>query len=129
VREITYRQAVNEALDEEMQRDPMFSCWEKKLLNTTAPTRSARTARTSWDPSVCSTRRLAKAGLLAGIGAAMVAAPVVEFMTFSRLRWLDQVVNNAPNMLTMSGGNSIFLSFFGVPMGPPTSWEQRISRY
>jgi pyruvate dehydrogenase E1 component beta subunit len=55
-----------------------------------------------------------------GIGAAMVGLrPVVEFMTFSfSLVAFDQVVNNAPNMLTMSGGQFNIPIVFRGPNGP-----------
>ena len=55
-----------------------------------------------------------------GIGAAMVGLrPIVEFMTFSfSLVAFDQVVNNAPNMLTMSGGQFNIPIVFRGPNGP-----------
>ena len=55
-----------------------------------------------------------------GIGAAMVGLrPIVEFMTFSfSLVAFDQVVNNAPNMLTMSGGQFNIPITFRGPNGP-----------
>src|SRR5437763_8552074 len=47
-----------------------------------------------------------------GIGAAMVGLrPIIEFMTFRfSLVAFDQVVNNAPNMFTLSGGQ------FNIPI-------------
>jgi len=55
-----------------------------------------------------------------GIGAAMVGLrPIVEFMTFSfSFVAFDQVVNNAPNMLTMSGGQFNIPITFRGPNGP-----------
>lgn len=55
-----------------------------------------------------------------GIGAAMVGLrPIVEFMTFSfSLVAFDQVANNAPNMLTMSGGQFNIPIVFRGPNGP-----------
>ena len=45
--------------------------------------------------------------------------PVVEFMTFSfSLVAFDQIVNNAPNMLTMSGGQFNIPIVFRGPNGP-----------
>jgi pyruvate dehydrogenase E1 component beta subunit len=54
------------------------------------------------------------------IGAAMAGLrPIVEFMTFSfSLVAFDQVVNNAPNMLTMSGGQFHIPIVFRGPNGP-----------
>ena len=59
---------------------------------------------------------IAEAGFAGlGVGAAMAGLrPIIEFMTFSfSLVAFDQIVNNAPNMLTMSGGQ------FHVPDGFP----------
>ena len=55
-----------------------------------------------------------------GVGAAMVGLrPIVEFMTFSfSFVAFDQVVNNAPNMLTMSGGQFNIPITFRGPNGP-----------
>jgi len=45
--------------------------------------------------------------------------PIIEFMTFSfSLVAFDQVVNNAPNMLTMSGGQFNIPITFRGPNGP-----------
>src|SRR5512132_1770011 len=55
-----------------------------------------------------------------GIGAAMVGLrPIIEFMTFSfSLVAFDQVVNNAPNMFMMSGGQFNIPITFRGPNGP-----------
>jgi pyruvate dehydrogenase E1 component beta subunit len=55
-----------------------------------------------------------------GVGAAMVGLrPIVEFMTFSfSFVAFDQIVNNAPNMLTMSGGQFNIPITFRGPNGP-----------
>jgi pyruvate dehydrogenase E1 component beta subunit len=55
-----------------------------------------------------------------GVGAAMCGLrPIIEFMTFSfSLVAFDQVVNNAPNMLTMSGGQFNIPITFRGPNGP-----------
>jgi hypothetical protein len=39
MREITYREALNEAMREEMERDPASSSWAKRSATTRAPTR------------------------------------------------------------------------------------------
>ena len=55
-----------------------------------------------------------------GIGETMVGLrPIIEFMTFSfSLVAFDQVVNNAPNMFMMSGGQSNMPITFRGPNGP-----------
>ena len=48
--------------------------------------------------------------------------PIIEFMTFSfSLVAFDQVVNNAPNMFTMSGGQFNIPITFRGPNGPRAS--------
>jgi pyruvate dehydrogenase E1 component beta subunit len=64
---------------------------------------------------------IAEAGFAGlGIGAAMVGLrPIIEFMTFSfSMVAFDQIVNNAPNMLTMSGGQFSVPIVFRGPNGP-----------
>jgi pyruvate dehydrogenase E1 component beta subunit len=55
-----------------------------------------------------------------GVGAAMCGLrPIVEFMTFSfSLVAFDQVMNNAPNMMMMSGGQFKVPITFRGPNGP-----------
>src|SRR5512136_3398487 len=104
---ITYRDALNQALREELRRDPtVFLMGEevgfyqgaykvsKGLLEEFGPQRVLDTPITE----------LGFTGL--GVGAAMVGVrPIVEMMTFNfSLLALDQIVNSAAKMLYMSGG-------------------------
>ncbi len=113
MREITYRQAVNEALAEEMERDPgIFLMGEEVALYNGAYKVSQGLLERFGARRVIDTP-ISEAGFAGlGVGAAMAGLrPVVEFMTFSfSLVAFDQVCNNAPNMATMSGGQ------FGVPI-------------
>ena len=121
---ITYREALNQALREEMRRDErVFLMGEevgfyqgaykvsKGLLEEFGPERVLDTPITE----------LGFTGL--AVGAAMAGLrPVVEMMTFNfSLLALDQIVNSAAKMLYMSGGQ------FRVPMvirGPGGSAHQ-----
>jgi pyruvate dehydrogenase E1 component subunit beta len=121
---ITYREALNQALREEMRRDGhVFLMGEevgfyqgaykvsKGLLDEFGPERVLDTPITE----------LGFTGL--AVGAAMAGLrPVVEMMTFNfSLLALDQIVNSAAKMLYMSGGQ------FPVPMvirGPGGSAHQ-----
>lgn len=104
---MTYREALNQALAEEMTRDPdVFLMGEevgmyngaykvsKGLLDKFGETRVVDTPITE----------LGFAGL--GVGAAMVGLrPVIEFMTFNfSLLAVDQVFNTAAKMHYMTGG-------------------------
>ena len=103
----TYREALNDALREEMERDPnVFLMGEevglyngaykvsKGLLDLFGPKRVVDTPITE----------LGFAGL--GVGAAMVGLrPVIEFMTWNfSILAADQVLNSAAKLLYMSGG-------------------------
>ncbi len=118
---ITYREALNAALDEEMTRDDkVFLMGEevgeydgaykvsKGLLDKFGPRRVLDTPITE----------LGFTGL--GVGAAMAGLrPVVEWMTHNfALLALDQVVNNAAKMRYMSGGQFTMPIVFRGPNGP-----------
>ena len=87
---------------------------QRRLQSEPGPARSFRAERIIDTPI----SENGFAGL--GIGAAMVGLrPIVEFMTFSfSLVAFDQMVNNAPNMLTMSGGQFNIPITFRGPNGP-----------
>jgi pyruvate dehydrogenase E1 component beta subunit len=110
---VSYRDALNQALREEMRRDPeVFLMGEevgvyqgaykvsRGLLEEFGPTRVVDTPITE----------LGFAGV--GVGAAMVGLrPVIEFMTWNfALLAIDQVINSAAKMRYMSGGQ------VGVPI-------------
>ena len=107
MREITYRQAVNEALEEEMLRDPDVFLIGEEVAEYNGAYKVSQGLLDKFGPKRVIDTPISEAGFAGlGVGAAMVGLrPVVEFMTFSfSLVAFDQVVNNAPNMLTMSGG-------------------------
>jgi pyruvate dehydrogenase E1 component beta subunit len=126
---VTMREALNQAIREEMQRDEnVFLMGEevaayqgaykvtKGLLEELGPKRVNETPITE----------LGFAGL--GVGAAMVGLrPIVEFMTFNfSILATDQIINSAAKMLYMSGGQ------FNVPIvfrGPGGSAFQVSSQH
>ena len=121
MREITYRQAVNEALDEEMQRDPNVLLLGEEVAEYNGAYKVSQGLLDKFGPKRVLDTPISEGGFAGlGIGAAMVGLrPVVEFMTFSfSLVAFDQVVNNAPNMLTMSGGQFNIPIVFRGPNGP-----------
>ena len=104
---ITYREALNQAMREEMRRDETIVLMgeevgfyqgaykvSKGLLDEFGPMRVLDTPITE----------LGFTGL--GVGAAMVGLrPIVEMMTFNfSMLAIDQIVNSAAKMLYMSGG-------------------------
>ena len=133
MREITYRQAVNEALDEEMQRDPNVFLLGEEVAEYNGAYKVSQGLLDKFGPKRVLDTPISEGGFAGlGIGAAMVGLrPVVEFMTFSfSLVAFDQVVNNAPNMLTMSGGQfNIPIVFRGSEWPRPPVGSNALARH
>jgi len=117
---ITYRDALNQALREEMQRDDrVFIMGEEVAVYQGAYKVSKGLLQEFGEMRVVDTpiTELGFAGV--GVGAAMVGLrPVIEFMTWNfALLALDQVVNAAAKMLSMSGGQYNIPMVFRGPNG------------
>ena len=117
---ITYRDALNQALREEMQRDDrVFLMGEEVAVYQGAYKVSKGLLQEFGEMRVVDTpiTELGFAGV--GVGAAMVGLrPVIEFMTWNfALLALDQVVNSAAKMLYMSGGQYNIPIVFRGPNG------------
>jgi len=117
---ITYRDALNQALREEMQRDDrVFIMGEEVGIYQGAYKVSKGLLQEFGEMRVVDTpiTELGFAGV--GVGAAMVGLrPVIEFMTWNfALLALDQVVNAAAKMLSMSGGQYNIPMVFRGPNG------------
>ena len=121
MREITYRQALNEALAEEIERDPNVFLMGEEVAEYNGAYKVSQGLLDRFGPTRIIDTPISENGFAGlGIGAAMVGLrPIVEFMTFSfSLVASDQIVNNAPNMLTMSGGQFNIPITFRGPNGP-----------
>ena len=113
MRTIQYREALREAMSEEMRRDDRVFLMGEEVAQYNGAYKVSEGMLDEFGP-----RRIvdtpisetAFAGL--GIGAAMTGLrPIIEFMSWSFcLVAADQIINNAPKMLYMSGGQ------FGCPM-------------
>src|SRR5581483_9294612 len=117
---ITYRDALNQALREEMHRDDrVFLMGEEVGVYNGAYKVSKGLLEEFGEMRVVDTpiTELGFAGV--GVGAAMVGLrPIVEFMTWNfALLALDQVVNAAAKMLYMSGGQFPMPIVFRGPNG------------
>jgi pyruvate dehydrogenase E1 component subunit beta len=104
---ITYRDALNQALREEMRRDPaVFLMGEEVGVYQGAYKVSRGLLQEFGEKRVIDTPITEQGFAGVGIGAAMVGLrPIIEMMTwnFSMLA-MDQIVNGAAKMLYMSGG-------------------------
>jgi pyruvate dehydrogenase E1 component beta subunit len=118
--ELTYREALNQALAEEMARDPdVFLMGEEVGVYNGAYKVSKGLMDRFGEDRVVDTpiTELGFAGL--GVGAAMVGLrPIIEFMTFN-FAFLaeDQVFNSAAKLLYMSGGQFKCPIVFRGPTG------------
>jgi pyruvate dehydrogenase E1 component beta subunit len=117
---VTYRDALNQALREEMQRDDrVFLMGEEVGVYQGAYKVSKGLLQEFGEMRVVDTpiTELGFAGI--GVGAAMVGLrPVIEFMTWNfALLAIDQVVNSAAKMLYMSGGQFNIPIVFRGPNG------------
>jgi pyruvate dehydrogenase E1 component beta subunit len=117
---ITVREALNQALREELARDKnVFLMGEEVASYQGAYKVSKGLLEEFGDKRVIDTpiTELGFAGL--GVGAAMVGLrPVVEFMTFNfSILATDQIINSAAKMLYMSGGQFKIPIVFRGPNG------------
>jgi pyruvate dehydrogenase E1 component beta subunit len=117
---ITYREALNQALREEMARDDrVFLMGEEVAQYNGAYKVSKGLLEEFGEMRVVDTpiTELGFAGV--GVGAAMVGLrPIIEFMTWNfAILALDQVVNAAAKMLYMSGGQYSIPMVFRGPNG------------
>ena len=118
---ITYRDALNQALEEEMERDSdVFLMGEEVGMYQGAYKVSRGLLEKFGDRRVVDTpiAELGFSGI--GVGAAMAGLrPVIEFMTWNfALLAIDQVVNSAAKMHYMSGGQVTVPLVFRGPGGP-----------
>ena len=117
---ITYREALNQALAEEMERDPdVFLMGEEVGVYNGAYKVSKGLLEKFGDMRVVDTpiTELGFAGL--GVGAAMTGVrPVIEFMTWNfAILAFDQIFNSAAKMRSMSGGQFKMPITFRGPTG------------
>ncbi len=104
---IQFREALNQAMCEEMDRDPDVFLMGEEVAEYDGAYKVSQGMLAKYGPMRVVDTPISEAGFAGmGIGAAMVGMrPIIEFMTFSfSLVAFDQVVNNAPKMSYMSGG-------------------------
>src|SRR5690242_19661758 len=119
-RQIAYREALREAMVEEMRRDErVFLMGEEVAQYNGAYKVSQGMLDEFGERRVLDTpiSELGFAGI--GVGAAMNGLrPIIEFMTFNfSLVAIDQVINSAAKMMSMSGGQYTVPIVFRGPTG------------
>ncbi len=110
---IQYREALRQAMVEEMERDDRVFLMGEEVAEYNGAYKVSQGMLDQFGPRRIIDTPISENGFCGiGIGAAMVGLrPIVEFMTFSfSYVAFDQLVNNAANMRYMSGGQ------FSVPI-------------
>lgn len=124
MRSIQFREALREALNEEMRRDQDVFLMGEEVAEYNGAYKVSQGMLEEFGPKRIIDTPIAELGFAGiGVGAAMNGLrPVIEFMTFNfSLVAIDQVINAAAKMYQMSGGQ------FNIPMvfrGPTGSAGQ-----
>ncbi|HET9386043.1 MAG TPA: pyruvate dehydrogenase complex E1 component subunit beta [Gemmatimonadales bacterium] len=117
---LTYRDALNQALREEMQRDSNVFLMGEEVGVYQGAYKVSRGLLEEFGPQRVVDTPIAELGFAGiGVGAAMGGLrPVIEFMTWNfAVLALDQIVNSAAKMLYMSGGQIPMPIVFRGPNG------------
>lgn len=120
MRTIPFRQALREALEEEMRRDDRVFLMGEEVAQYNGAYKVSQGMLDEFGPRRVIDTPIAELGFAAiGVGAAMNGTrPVVEFMTWNfAILAMDQIVNHAAKMLSMSGGQFSCPIVFRGPNG------------
>src|SRR5580704_13298760 len=121
MRKIRFRDALREAMNEEMRRDPNVFLMGEEVAEYDGAYKVSQGMLAEFGAKRVIDTPIAELGFAGiAIGAAMNGLrPIVEFMTFNfSLVAIDQIINSAAKMKSMSGGQ------FQVPIvfrGPTAS--------
>jgi pyruvate dehydrogenase E1 component beta subunit len=118
---ISYREALNQAMREEMDRDKDVFIMGEEVGHYNGAYKVTQGLLQRFSERRVIDAPIAEMGFAGvGIGAAMVGLrPIIEFMTFNfSLVAIDQIVNNAAKIYQMSGGQFNVPIVFRGPGGP-----------
>ncbi|HQW87264.1 MAG TPA: pyruvate dehydrogenase complex E1 component subunit beta, partial [Flavobacteriales bacterium] len=107
MRTIQFREALNEAMSEEMRRDPSVFLMGEEVAEYDGAYKVSKGMLAEFGPQRIIDTPISELGFTAiGVGAAMNGLrPIVEFMTWNfAILASDQIINHAAKMLQMSGG-------------------------
>lgn len=124
MRTIQFREAICEAMSEEMRRDETIYLMGEEVAEYNGAYKASKGMLDEFGPKRVIDTPIAELGFAGiAVGSAMNGnRPIVEFMTFNfSLVGIDQIINNAAKMRQMSGGQ------FNIPIvfrGPTASAGQ-----
>ncbi|MEZ4758580.1 MAG: pyruvate dehydrogenase complex E1 component subunit beta [Flavobacteriales bacterium] len=107
MRTIQFREALNEAMSEEMRRDPNVFLMGEEVAEYDGAYKVSKGMLAEFGPERIIDTPISELGFTGiGVGAAMNGLrPIVEFMTWNfAILAADQIINHAAKMLQMSGG-------------------------
>lgn len=124
MRKIQFREAIAEAMSEEMRRDESIYLMGEEVAEYNGAYKASKGMLDEFGPKRVIDTPISELGFSGiGVGSAMNGnRPIIEFMTFNfSLVGIDQIINNAAKMRQMSGGQ------FNIPIvfrGPTASAGQ-----
>jgi len=123
-KEVTIRDALNSALDEELAHNERLFIMGEEVAQYNGAYKVTKGLHAKWGSKRVVDTPITEMGF-AGIGAGAAMAglvPIVEFMTWNfALQAIDQIINSAAKTQYMSGGTVHCPIVFRGPNGPPTS--------
>ena len=120
MREIQFREALREAMNEEMRRDKNVFLMGEEVAEYNGAYKVSQGMLEEFGPERIYDTPISELGFAGlGVGAAMSGLrPIIEFMTFNfSLVAIDQIINSAAKMYAMSGGAYSVPIVFRGPTG------------
>lgn len=117
---VTFREALGQAMAEEMARDPSIFLMGEEVGEYDGAYKVSKGLLAKFGPKRVIDAPISEAGFAGlGIGAAMVGLrPIIEMMTWNfGIQAFDQIINHAAKMLYMSGGQFKVPIVFRGPNG------------
>ena len=117
---VTLRDALRQAIDEEMERDPTVFIMGEEVAEYNGAYKVTKGMLDKWGPSRVIDTPIAELGFAGlGVGAAMTGLrPIIEFMSFNfSFVACDQIISNAIKMYYMSGNRFKVPIVFRGPNG------------
>ena len=131
MREIQFREALGEAMSEEMRRDENTFLMGEEVAEYNGAYKVSQGMLDEFGAKRVIDTPITELGFAGvGVGAAMNGLrPIIEFMTFNfSLVAIDQVINSAAKMLSMSGGQYNVPIVFRGPTGNAGQLSQQHSQ-
>ena len=128
-RSIAFREALREAMNEEMRRDEKVFLMGEEVAEYNGAYKVSQGMLDEFGPKRVIDTPISELGFTAvAVGAAQNGLrPIVEYMTWNfAVLALDQILNTASKMLAMSGGQLGAPLFFVDQMDQPANWAHNI---